>query len=288
MTPPAPPRTPRPPAAAPAAPPGTLRRLFGLRHMLVQLVVRDVAGRYRGSFGGIAWSLITPVLMLAVYLFVFGVVFNPRQPAAGGAPPQGLAQFGLSLFCGILVHAMFAECLVRSPGVIVAQPSYVKKIVFPLELLPLVTVGSALFHLAVGVGVLLAGSVVLGAPPGWAVLALPLALAPLVLMCAGVAWFTASLGVFLRDIGQLAGLAATVMMFLSPVFYPVSALPADWRWLAWASPITFPIESVRGLLLRDALPDPAGLAGYWLLSLATCWLGWLWFDKTRRGFADVL
>ena len=267
-----------------------LRRLLSLRHLWWQLVRRDIAGRYRGSFGGLAWSLITPVLMLGVYLFVFGYVFNPRHAAGGttGAPGAGIVQLGLSLFCGVLVHGMFAECLVRSPGVVVGQPSYVKKIVFPLELLPLVTVGSALFHLLVGLAVLLLGVLLLHAVPGPYALAVPLALAPLVLMSAGVAWFAASLGVYLRDIGQLTGVAATMLMFLSPVFYPVEALPADWRWLAWASPLTVPIEALRDTLLHGRMPDVAGLAADWLVSLLVCGLGWFWFAKTRRGFADVL
>lgn len=263
-----------------------MRRLFGLRHMLWQLVRRDIAGRYRGSFGGLAWSLVTPVLLLAVYLFVFGYVFNPRHAAQ--ATEGGIARFGLSLFCGVLVHGMFAECLVRSPGVIIGQPSYVKKIVFPLELLPLVTVGGALFHLLVGLGVLLLGVAIFGDRPGAHALLVPLAIAPLVLLCAGVAWFVAALGVYLRDIGHVTGLAATMLMFLSPVFYPVEALPADWRWLAWASPLTVPIEALRDTLLHARMPDVAGLAGYWAVALAVCWLGWQWFAKTRRGFADVL
>jgi lipopolysaccharide transport system permease protein len=269
---------------------GPLARLLGLRQLLWQLIRRDIAGRYRGSFGGLAWSLITPVLLLGVYLFVFGYVFNPRHAAgaAAGGPGAGIVQFGLSLFCGVLVHGMFAECLVRSPGVIVGQPSYVKKIVFPLELLPLVTVGSAMFHLVVGLAVLLLGVLVLHAAPGPYALLVPLALVPLVLMSAGVAWLTASLGVYLRDIGQLTGLAATMLMFLSPVFYPVEALPAQWRWLALASPLTVPIETLRDTLLHRRMPDMASLAAYWAVALVVFALGWLWFAKTRRGFADVL
>lgn len=264
-------------------------RLFGLRHLLWQLVRRDIAGRYRGSFGGAVWSVITPVLLLAVYVFVFGFVFNPRAAAAAGTPRGAdIVELGLSLFCGVLVHGMFAECLVRAPTVVVSQPSYVKKIVFPLELLPLVTVGSALFHLLVALAVLLVGVTLFGALPGVYALAVPLALVPLVLMCAGVAWLTASLGVFLRDIGQLTGLAATVLMFLSPVFYPVEALPADWRWLALASPLTVPIEALRDALLRARMPDPVALSAYWVAALAVCWAGWTWFARTRKGFADVL
>ena len=256
------------------------------RHLLMQLVVRDVAGRYKGSIGGLAWTVIQPVLMLAVYLFVFGLVFNPRRGAS--APAGDLTAFGLSLFCGMLVHGLFSECLIRAPGVIVSQPAYVKKIVFPLQLLPLVVLGSALFHFGVGLAVLLTGALIFGHPPGWTILWLPVVVVPLVLLCAGVAWLFASLGVFLRDIGQLTGLLATVLMFLSPVFYPVQALPADWRWLALVSPLTVPIEGLRDLLLHQRMPNPAALAAYWAVALAVCWLGWAWFARTRKGFADVL
>jgi len=256
------------------------------RHLLMQLVVRDVAGRYKGSVGGLAWTVIQPVLMLAVYLFVFGLVFNPRRGPA--APADDLTAFGLSLFCGMLVHGLFSECLIRAPGSIVSQPAYVKKIVFPLQLLPLVVLGSALFHFGVGLVVLLVGALVFGHPPGWSVLLLPLVVAPLVALCAGVAWLFASLGVFLRDIGQLTGLAATVMMFLSPVFYPLEALPAQYRWMAYANPLTVPIEAVRDVLLRDRAPAFDTLAMHALVSVAVCWLGHAWFTRTRRGFADVL
>ncbi len=256
------------------------------RHLLMQLIVRDVAGRYKGSFGGLAWAVIQPVLMLAVYLFVFGMVFNPRRGAS--TPADNLTAFGLSLFCGMLVHGLFSECLIRSPSAIVSQPAYVKKIIFPLQLLPLVVLGSALFHFGVGLAVLLVGALVFGHPPGWTALWLPVVVLPLVLLCAGVTWLFASLGVFLRDIGQLTGLAATVMMFLSPVFYPLEALPAQYRWLAYANPLTVPIEAVRDVLLRDKPPAFDTLAIHALASLAVCWLGHAWFNRTRRGFADVL
>jgi lipopolysaccharide transport system permease protein len=226
------------------------------RHLLMQLVVRDVAGRYKGSIGGLAWTVIQPVLMLAVYLFVFGLVFNPRRGAS--APAGDLTAFGLSLFCGMLVHGLFSECLIRAPGVIVSQPAYVKKIVFPLQLLPLVVLGSALFHFAVGLAVLLTGALIFGHPPGWTILWL--LGGPAGALRAGVAWLFASLGVFLRDIGQLTGLAATVMMFLSPVFYPLEALPAQYRWMAYANPLTVPIEAVRDVLLRDGRLRRTGAA----------------------------
>lgn len=275
---------------APASPRGPLARLWAQRHLILQLVRRDVSGRYKGSFGGAAWAVLTPMLMLAVYLFVFGVVFNPRRAATGAGPLSAadLSAFGISLFCGMLVHGLFSECLTRAPAVIVGQPAYVKRIVFPLEILPLVTVGAALFHFGVGLVVLLAGAALFGTLPGWHLFALPLVIVPLLLLSAGITWLFAALAVYLRDIGQLTGLLATVLLFLSPVFYPLDALPQDLRWLAIANPLSIPIEATRDLLLRARMPDLNVLAGYWAACAVVARLGLLWFEKTRRGFADVL
>lgn len=261
-----------------------MRQLAYNRHLLSQLVLRDVTGRYKGSFMGVAWSVINPVLMLLVYLFVFGVVFNARRGEAG----SNLSEFGLALFCGILVHGLFSECLVRAPSAIVSQPSYVKKIVFPLEILPLVSVGSALFHYLIGLAVLLAFTSASGNPPAPPALLLPLILLPLLLMGTGVAWLFSALAVYLRDVGQLTGLLSTLLLFLSPVFYPVSAVPKDLQFLMKLNPLTVPIEASRGILLHGQAPDWEMLAWYALISLASCWLGFAFFQKTREGFADVL
>lgn len=260
------------------------RSLRQHRSLLLRLVRRDVASRYQGSAAGLLWSLATPLLMLAVYLFVFGYVFTPlRAPGASTALPT----FGLGLFAGMLTHALFADCLIRAVHAIVSQPSYVKKIVFPVELLPLTVLGSALVQYAIGWGVLLAATLaVQGLSP--AVVLLPLVTLPLMLVCAGVALGIAALSVYLRDIGQLTGLASTVLMFLSPVFYPLDSLP-DWlrRWMH-LNPLTFPIEASRDLLLRGLTPDWAAWGVYGLASVGVLWLGWATFEALRRGFADVL
>lgn len=261
------------------------RSLRQHRSLLTRLVRRDIASRYQGSAAGLLWSLATPLLMLAVYLFVFGYVFTPMRASAGEG--GHLPTFGLGLFAGMLTHALFADCLVRAVHAVLAQPSYVKKVVFPVELLPLTVLGSALVQYAIGWGVLVAATaLVQGLSPALALL--PLVTLPLVAVCAGVALAIAALSVYLRDIGQVTGLASTVLMFLSPVFYPLESLP-EWlrRWMH-LNPLTFPIEASRDLLLRGVAPDWVAWGGYCLASLGVLWLGWATFQALRRGFADVL
>jgi len=257
--------------------------LFAHRSLLAQLVARDVSGRYKGSFGGIVWAALTPLMMLAVYVFVFGVVFRPR-----GQPQGTLGALGLELFCGMLVHGLFAECLVRAPTSVVAQPSYVKRVVFPLQLLPLVVVGGALAHCLVGLAVLLLAALVLGVELSGAVAWLPAVLAGVVLLSAGVSWIIGALSVFLRDLGQVTGLASMVLLFMSPVFYPLTAIPEDLRWIARANPLTLPIEAMRDVLLHARAPDLGALSWHALAGAAVAMLGLAFFQSVRHAFADVL
>lgn len=251
--------------------------------LLRRLIARDVRSKYQGSVGGLLWSLLLPLLMLGVYLFVFGVVFSPRR----GDAQAGLGAFGLSLFCGMLIHGLLAECLARAPAAVLAQPNYVKKVVFPLELLPLTVVGVAVVQYFIGLAVLLAAMVVMQGIP-LSALALPLALLPLVVLCTGVSMGLAALSVYLRDIVQLTGILSTMLMFLSPVFYPVSALPEILQSGIYLNPLTLPIEAARAWLMGGEAPSWQAWAAYWAIALAVLAAGWTFFQATRRGFADVL
>lgn len=259
------------------------RVLIAQRHLLLRLILRELRSKYQGSSFGVLWSFFMPMLMLGVYLFVFGYVFNARR----GDQQANLTEFGLALFSGILVHGLLAECLTRSPGAIVAQPNYVKKVVFPLELLPLTVVGGAIVQYLIGFTILLIALTVLQSAPllAWAV---PLALLPLIILGAGVAFGLAALAVYVRDVAQLTGLLSTVLMFLSPVFYPVSALPEFLRPWMFLNPLTLPIETIRSLLLGGPLPPLFAWGSYSLIAVLVLWLGWAFFQATRRGFADVL
>ena len=254
------------------------------RDLVVQLAKRDVIGRYRGSVMGVLWSIVHPLVMVGVYMLVFQVVFNPRW----GMPTNGRTEFALFLFAGLMVHSFFAECANRAPNLVLSHVNYVKKVMFPLEILPWVSLGSALFHVSVSVVVLLLCQGLLHLSLNWTVILFPVLLFPLGLMVLGISWFLASVGVFLRDVGQVIGILTSVMLFLSPVFYPVSALPEAFQPLMYLNPLTFQVEQMRNILLMGTPLAWQGLVIYFLCSVLVAWVGLWWFQKTRKGFADVL
>ena len=267
-----------------ASPSEMLASLWRNRELIKTSAKREVHGRYRGSIMGILWSFLNPVFMLAVYTFVFSEVFKARWSGGG----ESKAEFALVLFAGLFVFNIFSECINRSPGLIIANSNYVKKVVYPLEILSWVTLFSALFHAAISLCVwLLAYMVFFGFPHATA-LYLPLILLPFFLFIMGLSWILASLGVYLRDVAHLVGVATTVLMFLSPIFYPASALPEKYRNLVYLNPLTSVIEQTRTVLFWGESPDFLMLACYWVAAAVIAFLGFAWFQKTRSGFADVL
>ena len=274
-----------PHALQPASPAHMVRTLWRNRSLLGQMSRRDVAGRYKGAAFGVAWSFLTPLLMLCVYTFVFSVVFQARW---GGDLPEGRVQFALIMFVGILVHTLFSEVVNRAPGLILSNPNYVKKVVFPLEVLPVMAMASAIFHACISVLILLLALLVLNGRMEWTAIFLPVVLAPLVVLTVGVAWLLAALGVYLRDVGQITAIMTLVMLFLAPVFYPITALPEQYRWIVMANPLTFIIEQARDVLIWGRFPDFAGLGLYLFVAVMVAWGGFFWFQKTRKGFADVI
>lgn len=274
-----------PHAAQPTSLLSLARSLWRNRQLIVQMTRREVAGRYKGSVLGLAWSFFNPVFMLAVYTFVFSVVFKARWGLNGG---ESKTQFAVVLFVGMIVHGLFAEVLNRAPGLILGNVNYVKKVVFPLEILPIVAMGAALFHSLVSLSVLLIAFVIFNGYLHWTAVFTPLVLLPLVILALGLAWMLASLGVFLRDVGQTIGIITTVMMFLAPVFYPVTAVPERLRPFIMANPLTFIIEQGREVLVWGHLPNWIGLGIYTVAATVVAWAGYAWFQKTRKGFADVI
>jgi len=262
------------------------KSLWCNRQIIVQMTTREVMGRYKGSAMGLAWSFFNPVFMLTVYTFVFSEIFKSRWGGIGGDDSK--TQFALVLFVGMIVLSLFNEVLNRAPGLILTNVNYVKKVVFPIEILPVIAMGTALFHSLISLGVLLAAFVLLNGYLHWTAIFTPLILLPLVIITLGLAWMLASLGVFLRDVGQTIVIITTVLMFLSPVFYPVTAVPERFRPFIMANPLTFIIEQAREVLIWGHLPNWIGLGGYTLAASAIAWAGYAWFQKTRKGFADVL
>lgn len=273
-----------PHAAQPASLRAMMNSLWGHRDLIVQMTRREVVGRYKGSSMGLLWSLLNPVFMLVVYSFVFSVVFKARW--SGGA--ESHTQFAVVLFAGMIVHGLFAEVLNRAPSIILANANYVKKVVFPLEILSVVSLGSALFHALVSLLVLLVAFAILNGLVHWTAVFVPLVLMPLMILSLGFGWILSSLGVFVRDIEQVIGVLTTVLLFLSPVFFPISAVPEPLRVWLHLNPLTFFIGQTREVLIWGHLPDWQGLALYFIGATSFAWLGFFWFQKTRKGFSDVL
>lgn len=269
----------------PTSPYAMVRTIWRHRGLIWQMTVREVVGRYRGSFMGLAWSFFNPLLMLLVYTFVFTTVFHSRW--AGGAT-VGKTNFAIVLFIGMIVYALFADNINRAPTLIVANTSYVKRVVFPLEILPVVAMGASVFNALVSLVIWLLAYILLIGIPHPTALLLPLVIFPFVIGILGASWFLASLGVFLRDVSQTVGILTTVLMFLAPVFYSTRNLPPQFKPLILANPATFIIEQARALLVWGRMPDWAGLGLYLVLSLLVAWAGFWWFQRTRKGFADVL
>jgi len=260
--------------------------LWRNRSLIVQMIKRDVIGRYKGSVMGLTWSFFNPIIMLTVYTIVFSQVFKARWGNVGGN--ESKTQFAMVLFVGMIVHGLFSEVLNRAPGLILGNVNFVKKVVFPLEILPVISLGTALFHSLISLIVLLAAFILFNGYVHWTSLLAPLVLLPLLVATIGFAWMLASLGVFIRDVGQTIGIIMTIIMFLSPVFYPMTAVPEAYRPLIMANPLTFIIEQAREVLIWGHLPNWGGLAVYLLVAMGVTWLGFAWFQKTRKGFADVL
>ncbi|QRY77341.1 ABC transporter permease [Pseudomonas sp. PDNC002] len=254
------------------------------RELLFSMVQREVIGRYRGSIMGLLWSLLNPLFMLLVYTFVFSMMFKLRWPQGSGSK----AEFALLVFAGLLVFNVFSECVTRAPNLIIANTNYVKKVVFPLEILPWVVLGSVLFHTLANLSIWLVFHLIFFGLPPLTALLLPAILLPLILFSMGVSWLLASLGVYLRDVSQVVGVVTSALMFVSAIFYPASAFPDAYQQLLHLNPLTQVIEQTRDVLFWGVLPDLFAWSCSLLFASAVAWLGFVWFQNTRKGFADVL
>lgn len=254
------------------------------RSLIFELSKREVLGRYRGASFGLFWSILSPFLMLCVYAFAFGSILNSRWPQPTGSTDS----FAIILFVGLIVHGFFAECFTRSPTLITNNASYVKKVIFPLEILPWPMVVSALFHTFMNILVLIVLRLVMDQAFSWGVLLLPLVLLPLLVLMLGIGWFLSALGVYVRDISQVTGVLSTAVLFTSSAVVPPTAVPEEYRFVFSSNPLTFIIDQARAVALWGEWPDWSGLAVYTLASVLFALIGYTWFSATRRGFGDVL
>ncbi len=262
----------------------TIWGIWKYRDLLNQLVWRNIESRYKGTVMGLIWMVVTPLVMLAVYTFVFGMVFKARWVGFGDSK----VVFSLLLFCGMTVFNIFAESVNGSVGIVTGNPNYVKKVVFPLELLPVSAVFSACFFGLIWIGILFLGIFLFIHQFCLAAVCLPLIFIPLILFSCGIAWFVASLGVFFRDLTYVIGIILQVLYFMTPIFYSVEMVPESFRPILFFNPLTPIVESVRLVLIYGRWPSWVNLGIVTMLSMMMFQLGYFWFMKTKRGFADVL
>ncbi|MCC6950978.1 MAG: ABC transporter permease [Phycisphaerales bacterium] len=273
------------PVARLLAPSHLVSTLWSRRDLIGQFSRRYFYARYRGTHLGAVWAFISPLLMLAVYTFVFNYIFRARNPSGDVTN----SQFAVLLFCGISVYGIFSESVTRSSSLVLDNPNYVKKVVFPIEVLPVSSVASSLMFSSFSMLLVVLGTWVTYGRVPWTIVLIPLVLLPLVLLALGLAWFLASLGVFVRDISNLVVLLVSqLLFFLTPIFYRIENLPEKLRPIAELNPLAHIVEGARRVLVLGEQPDWAALGLVTLAGLLSMQLGYAWFMKSKRGFADVL
>lgn len=263
------------------------RSFFGLwryRSMVWRMTKKEISGKYRGSFLGIFWAIISPIMMLTIYTFVFSVVLKARW---GGAD-QGNVDFAIIFFAGLIVYFFFAECINGAPLLLVSHTSYIKKTIFPIEILPLVATLTSFFHALMSFVVLAGLFLFIYGYIHWTIIFLPIVITPFILLSLGLVWVISSVGVYVKDINHVVSMVTTALLFLSPIFYPASALPEFMRPVFHLNPLTFIIEQTRDIMLWGKIPNFSGLFIYYVLGLSIAFLGLHFFHKLKKSFAEVL
>ena len=260
-------------------------RIWRYRELIRQLTWREVIMRYKGSFIGLGWAFIQPLLMLAVYTFVFSVVFKARWGVQSG---ETRITFALTLFMGIITFNLFAEMLTAAPNLILSRVNLVKKIVFPLDVLPLVHFLSVVINSLFSLFVLLAGILLVYGALHWTALLLPLVWLPMWMLSLGCGYFLASLGVFVRDFNAVVRVITTMFFFLTPIFYPISAVPPRLQVIIKCNPIAIFVENARRVVVWGLIPEWWWLLGGGLFSLIILICGYIWFMKSKKAFGDVI
>jgi len=258
--------------------------LIAHRDLIFRLSAREFTQRFRGSVLGVAWAVLIPLLTALIYTFVFSTVLKARWPGVVDGP----FDFAIIFLTGIVVHTIFAEAIARAPALIVGNANYVKKVIFPLEILPIVNVLTALTNASIGISIVVVGNLILNGRLHLTVIALPLIVAPYLVFVIALVFFFAAVGVYLRDLSQLVGLLITVTMFLTPIFFPIDSVPERFQTVIWLNPLTFVVEQVRGVVIFGKWPNFFGLTIYTMAAMVSLALAFWLFQRLRNGFADVL
>ncbi|WP_268894566.1 ABC transporter permease [Rhodovarius lipocyclicus] len=263
---------------------GFFRSLIVHRELCRRLIVREVTQRFRGSILGVFWAILTPLLTAAVFTLIFTGVFPTRWPGRSG----GSGDFALLLLVGLAIHSVFADAMSRAPSLIISNMSYVKKVIFPIELLPVISVAPTLVNLFFVLMIVVLGNIIINESLHWTIIFFPLIILPYLMLISAVVSVLAALGVYIRDMAMLVPPVVMLFMFLSPVFYPLQSVPESWRLLVILNPLTFIVEQTRFVVIFGELPDFFGLSIYYFISIIcfsfSCWV----FQRLRIGFSDVI
>jgi len=254
------------------------------KNIVLQFIKRETASRYKGSYLGFLWSVLTPLLMLGVYTFVFSEIFQARWHSGS----TNKLEFAVIIFAGLTTYNLFSEVVGRSPFLILGNTNYVKKVVFPLEVFPVIAIGSALVNAVINFVLIIIFTFIINHTLSWTVILLPIILLPLLLFTLGLSWILSALGVFLRDIGQVISIAIQALMLLSPILYSVDTIPANFRWVYYLNPITYFVGDVRDVVIWGQIPNLYLFVSELLVALIVAILGLFIFRKTKHGFADVM
>jgi lipopolysaccharide transport system permease protein len=256
------------------------------RDLIIELTRRELSQRYRGSYLGMVWTVIIPLVMLLIYTFVFSLVFKARwQTGDAQTPPK---EFALILFAGMTPFNVFSEVLNRSTSLIVGMPNYVKKVVFPLEVYPMVILIAAIITSLVNVLLILVGNLLIMHTLSKTIFLIPLAYLPLILLSLGLGWFLSSLGVYIRDLAQAIAILVQILFFVSPILYPASLVPSSFKFIFWINPLAAIVESFRQVLLWGGSLIWTSWAVWTAITAIVAVLGYTWFMATKKGFADVI
>jgi lipopolysaccharide transport system permease protein len=264
---------------------GIATSLLRNRYLILQMVRREVSARYRGSVIGVLWSLLLPLIMLAVYTFIFGVTLEVRWSQDTN---ENWGEFAIILFTGLILHQILADCITRAPLLMIANASYVKRVIFPLEILAWTTLGAALFQGLTGFVALCVFRLAMTGALPWTIVLVPVIVAPFALICLGLIWMLSAIGTFVRDVAQVITFVPLVLLFLGPVLFPLSALPPTARTMVILNPLTVVVMQTRNAVLLGQMPDWSALAVYSIAALVLAWAGLYVFLRSKSAFADVL
>lgn len=262
-----------------------IKDLHAKKELIWQLTKRDINSRYRGSILGLLWSFANPIFMLSVYTFLFSIIFKAKL---GTEANTSNFSFAIKIFTGLIPFAFFSECINRAPSLIINNPNYVKKVVFPLDILPLVSTLAAIFHAIISCLVLFCFYIYSYHTLHWTVVFIPMVNLPLIFLILGLSWSLAAIGVFIRDLVHSISMITTALMFFCPIFYSLNQVPEQYQVFINLNPLSEIIEQNRAVIIGGLLPNFLIFIKTLFISVLVCILGYTFFNRTKRYFADVV